>query len=285
MYNRVIEGDLVFENYGLTGKIVNIFDHVINIRTEKNKGFALIDTKVVDAPYHLKLADVTFKKIQRKLRNNSIIILENDKLTYDNRIVQIDQKEKFFGKIDKIKAIDKEKIIKWTESVIDESQNLGSLDKSILNHKNILNNDKEINLNPLQKQFYKILKLIQTEKGHLSELLGLGIGLTPTGDDFVVGYLSAVEAGLIDDKLNIRESLKHLNIFKLTTRVSALHVKGALNHSFNGKIVNLYNNLGSNQKKFIKSAKELLKIGSSSGLDTLSGIYFALTIWNYNKIS
>ena len=60
--------------------------------------------------------------------------------------------------------------------------------------------------------------------------------------------------------------------------MSALHVKGALNHSFNGKIVNLYNNLGSNQKKFIKSAKELLKIGSSSGLDTLSGIYFALTI-------
>ncbi len=278
MYNSVIEGDLVFESFGLKGKIVNIFDHVINIKTETDKGFALIDTKVVDAPYHLKLADVTFKKIQRKLRNNSIIILENDKLTYDNRIVQIDQKEKFFGKIDKIKAIDKEKIIKWTESVIDESQNLGSLDKSILNHKNILNNDKEINLNPLQKQFYKILKLIQTEKGHLSELLGLGIGLTPTGDDFVVGYLSAVEAGLIDDKLNIRESLKHLNIFKLTTRVSALHVKGALNHSFNGKIVNLYNNLGSNQKKFIKSAKELLKIGSSSGLDTLSGIYFALTI-------
>jgi preprotein translocase subunit YajC len=278
MYNSVIEGDLVFQNYGLEGKIVNIFDHVVNIRTEADKGFALIDTKVVNAPYHLKLADVTFKKIQRKLRNNSMIILENDKLTYDNRIVQIDQKEKFFGKIDEIKAIDKEKIIKWTESVIDESPNLGSLDKSILNHKNILNNDVEINLNPLQKQFYKILKLINTEKGHLSELLGLGIGLTPTGDDFVVGYLSAVEAGLIDDKLNIRESLKHFNIFKLTTRVSALHVKGALNHSFNGKIVNLYNNLGSNHKKFIKSAKELLKIGSSSGLDTLSGIYFALTI-------
>jgi hypothetical protein len=28
-----------------------------------------------------------------------------------------------------------------------------------------------------------------------------------------------------------------------------------------------------------------LKIGSSSGLDTLSGIYFALTIWSYNKIA
>ncbi|MCF8000713.1 MAG: DUF2877 domain-containing protein [Halanaerobiales bacterium] len=284
MYNRVIEGDLVFENYGLTGKIANIFDHVINIRTEKDKGFALIDTKVVDAPYHLKLADVTFQKIHRKMRNNSTIILQNDRINYDNRTVKIDEKEKFFGKIGEINTIDKEKIIKLIENVINESQDLGSLDKTILNHKNILNNNKEFNLNSLQKQFYKILSSIISNEHNLSDLLGLGIGLTPTGDDFIVGYLSAVEAGLVDDKLNIREGLKNLNIFKLTTRVSALHVKGALNHSFNGKVVNLYNNIGLNSNKFIKSAKELLKIGSSSGLDTLSGIYFALTISNYNKI-
>ena len=285
MYNRVIEGDLVFENYGLTGKIVNIFDHVINIRTEKNKGFALIDTKVVDAPYHLKLADVTFQKIHRKLRNNSNIILQADKITYDNRTVQIDEKGKFFGKIAEINTIDKEKVIKMIEKVINESQELGSLDKSILKYKSIINNSKEFNLNSLQKQFYKILKLIISNEQNLSELLGLGIGLTPTGDDFIVGYLSAVEAGLVDDKLNIRESLKDLDIFKLTTRVSALHVKGALNHSFNGKVVNLYNNIGLKSFEFIKSAKDLLKIGSSSGLDTLSGIYFALTISNYNKIA
>lgn len=278
MYNRVIEGDLVFENYGLKGKIVNIFDHVVNIRTGKEKGFALIDTKVVDAPYHLKLSDVTFQKIHRTLRNNSRITLTDDKIVYNNSAVQIDEKEKFFGKIDKIKTIDKEKIIKWTEFVINKSQNLGSLDKTILDYKKILNNNGEFNLNPLQNQFYKILNSIISKNGNLSELLGLGIGLTPTGDDFIVGYLSAVEAGLAEDKLKIRESLDDLNIFKLTTRVSGLHVKGALNHSFNGKVVNLYKNMGLDSEKYIKSVKDLLKIGSSSGLDTLSGIYFALTI-------
>lgn len=284
MYNRVIEGDLVFENYGLKGKIVNIFDHVVNIRTSKDKGFALVDTKVVDAPYHLKLADVTFQNIHRKLRNNSKITLQEDKITYDNITVQIDEKGKFNGKIDEIHKIDKEKIIKLIEIVIDESNELGSLDKSILDYKQILKNYEEFNLNPLQKQFYRNLEYIIYKKGNLSELLGLGIGLTPTGDDFIVGYLSVVEAGLVDDKLNIRDSLNDLYIFKLTTRVSALNVKGALNHSFNGKIVNLYNNISSDSEYFIKSAKELLKIGSSSGLDTLSGIYFALTIWFYNKI-
>lgn len=277
MYNRVIEGDLVLENYGLKGKIVNIFDHVVNIKTGKNKGFALVDTKVVDAPYHIKLSDVMFQKIHRKLRDNSKVILQENKIIYDNRVVQIDEKEKFYGKIDVINTIDQEKIINWTEKVINNSENLGSLDKSILNYKKALNNIEKLNLNPLQKLFYENLKLIVSGNGKLTELLGLGIGLTPTGDDFIVGYLSVVEAGLIDDKLNIRENLNKTNIFKLTTRVSALHVKGALNHSFNGKLVNLYKNISTDSRKYTKSAKELLKIGSSSGLDTLSGIYFALT--------
>lgn len=278
MHNRVIEGDLVFENYGLQGKIVNIFDHVVNIKTGGNKGFALVDTKVVDAPYHLKLSDVIFQKIHRRLRNNSEISLQNNKINYDSRTIIIDEKEKYCGKIDEIDPVDKEQIIKWTESVIARSKNLGSLDKSILNYKKILNNNGKHDLNPLQELFYKKLSSIILGSGSIKELLGLGIGLTPTGDDFIVGYLSALEAELIEDKLDIRDSLGQINIFKLTTRVSALHVKGAFNHSFNGKIVNLYNTIGNDFEKYTKSAKQLIKIGSSSGLDTLSGIYFALTI-------
>ena len=35
MFNYIIEGDLVAENYGLNGEIISIFDHVINIKTRK----------------------------------------------------------------------------------------------------------------------------------------------------------------------------------------------------------------------------------------------------------
>ena len=65
-------------------------------------------------------------------------------------------------------------------------------------------------------------------------------------------------------------------IFEQTTTVSALHLKAALKHQFNGKLVDIYKDLEDNPEQYIKNAKNLLKIGSSSGLDTLSGIYFGL---------
>lgn len=278
MFDYCIEGDLVKENYKLTGEIISQFDHVINIKTAQTNGFAIIDSKVIMAPYHIQVPDYVFQQIAEHVNENSTIKIFNNKIRYGNRTFSYQEKEMYEGIINNHSNRKKEQIINWTEKVIKNTKKLGSLDKTILNYKEIINNLGEINLTPLQKEFYKTLKEVLTGKCSIDKLLGLGIGLTPTGDDFIVGYLSAVEANIIKDKLDIRDNLKLKDIFEKTTRVSALHLKAALNHRFNKKLVDIYKNLSGEEKEYIKNTKKLLKVGNSSGLDMLSGLYFGLHI-------
>ena len=276
MLDYVIEGDLVEENYGLQGRIISKFDHVINIETTVNKGFAVTDSKVVMAPYHVKIPDYIFKKIINKVKKQNKIQISRNEIVYNKRKFTYKKKNIFKGKINDCSAIEKGKLIDWTEKVIKDTVGLGSLDQTILKYKKLINNLDDHDLTVLQQEFYKKLKNIREEKISVNELIGLGIGLTPTGDDFIVGYLSAIEANLIEDKLNIVNQISVAEIFDKTTRVSALHLKGALNHRYNEKLVDIYKNLNQGREQYIKYAKKLIKVGNSSGLDMLTGIYWGL---------
>lgn len=276
MYDQITEGNLVKENYGLTGKVNSIFDHVINISTDKYKGFAITDQTVIMAPYHIKIKNSNFKKIKNQIDTNSTIIIEKNYIEYNNCFIRFNDKIIFNGIINKT-VHNKNKMIKDTEKILKNFAKKGSLDESIINYKGIINGKNQI-LTPLQKQFYKILKDIIHGKKNANDLLGLGIGLTPTGDDFIVGYLSAVEAGLSDDKYHFRDVLTTKDIFNKTTNVSALHLKGVLEYQFNAQLVELYKNIDNSDIIYMNNAKKLIKIGSTSGLDMLSGIYFALTM-------
>ncbi|MGM0445023.1 MAG: DUF2877 domain-containing protein [Bacillota bacterium] len=276
MYDQITEGNLVKENYGLTGKVNSIFDHVINISTDKYKGFAITDQSVIMAPYHIKVTNSNFKKIKNQIDNNSSIVIEEKYIKYNNCFIRFNNKTIFNGIINKT-VHNKNKIIKSTEKILKNFAKKGSLDRTIINYKSIIDGNKQL-LSPIQKQFYKILEDIINGKKNANDLLGLGIGLTPTGDDFIVGYLSAVEAGLIDDKYKFRDVLTTKDIFNKTTKVSALHLKGVLEYRFNAQLVELYKNIDNSDIKYMNNAKKLIKIGSTSGLDMLSGIYFALTM-------
>lgn len=108
----------------------------------------------------------------------------------------------------------------------------------------------------------------------LARLLGLGIGLTPSGDDFLCGVMAGLQlAGASDHPFthSLREAIRlHL---KDTVDVSATFLRCALENQYSLAVNNL---LG------IPSAREIkdtfLKIGHSSGIDTLCGIWYALQL-------
>jgi len=276
MLNYIIEGDLVNENYGLSGEIISKFDHVINVKTEQNKGFAVTDSKVVLAPYHIKVPDYIFKKILDNVDKSYQIKVNGKSIKYKQYNFEYDDKSIFKGKIRDCSSIEKGQLITITEKVIKEAVGLGSLDDSILNYPAILSDKENYDLSVLQQEFYKKLANIIHKKKTINDLLGLGIGLTPTGDDFIVGYLSALEANLIEDKLKIRDNIDLNKVFDKTTRVSALHLKAAIKHRYNEKLVDLYKNIDVNEDQYINYAKRLIKVGNSSGLDMLTGLYFGL---------
>ena len=106
----------------------------------------------------------------------------------------------------------------------------------------------------------------------LSRLIGLGSGLTPSGDDFLCGVLAGLQILKLDNhifssylKTAIKEHLQD------TIDISAAFLACALDGQFSLAV----NSLGKNPSP--EDMKEhFLAIGHSSGIDTLCGVYFAL---------
>ncbi|MFC9539811.1 DUF2877 domain-containing protein [Lysinibacillus sp. NPDC056959] len=99
--------------------------------------------------------------------------------------------------------------------------------------------------------------------------IGRGQGLTPTGDDILVGILYG-------HFLNNFIEHKHLDTLKalikepLTTIVSKRFLTCALDGVFSSKITTLQHDPS------LESMESLIEVGSSSGMDTLYGIYMSL---------
>lgn len=103
----------------------------------------------------------------------------------------------------------------------------------------------------------------------LAYLVGRGQGLTPSGDDIITGilYINCLEPFIAENHLShlksyIRESV--------TTIVSESFIRLAIEGIFSKRITDI----GENPNK--ETVDALLELGSSSGRDTLYGIYMTL---------
>lgn len=103
----------------------------------------------------------------------------------------------------------------------------------------------------------------------LKYLVGRGSGLTPSGDDMITGilYVDALDPFISESHKNTLASYLSETV---TTIVSENFIKLALKGIFSSKITAL----GENPSK--EAVEALVALGSSSGHDTLYGIYMTL---------
>lgn len=130
-----------------------------------------------------------------------------------------------------------------------------------------------------RKKFAKAAeKIVSGDLTGFSKLKGMGRGLTPSGDDFIAGYLLGI---------NICEKLYNLDL-RLLKRKIYLKGKGAnlLSNSFmfcyykgrvDFKMKSLLRSLQGNRLSAVKKdLKAVMACGHASGSDVLSGMTFAL---------
>lgn len=105
----------------------------------------------------------------------------------------------------------------------------------------------------------------------ITDLIGLGIGLTPSGDDFLCGVLAGLTLLGLRDSQNFRHLSAEIsrNLAK-TNAISAAFLRCAMNGQFSEALVTL------GSVSFSQSLQMFHDIGHSSGADTLCGLYFAL---------
>ncbi|WP_066067635.1 DUF2877 domain-containing protein [Neobacillus soli] len=107
--------------------------------------------------------------------------------------------------------------------------------------------------------------------------LGRGKGLTPSGDDMIVGLLAFDATSHFISALFYKQLSELLESEPITTDVSREYLRYAIRHEFGSTVTELVNSLASGDNStFNKAFQNLLEVGHSSGLDTLFGILIGM---------
>jgi hypothetical protein len=162
-------------------------------------------------------------------------------------------------KIDKKISIDKvilrKNLNSFLLSKVNRSEILSAIfSKSINNHFSGIIIDPETNFN---------------------KFVGLGNGLTPAGDDFIIGFILGKYL-LKKVTPEFKEKLRRtVNVKNATNDISRQFLNAAIDGYFNEFIIELVNSVKDN-KPIISLLSKISEIGASSGLDLLAGLYLSL---------
>jgi len=120
---------------------------------------------------------------------------------------------------------------------------------------------------------------------HTARLVGWGEGLTPAGDDFLVGLLAGLDAAVHADpsRLACRMAIVEALLASLprTTRISAHQLHLAAHGHYGERLLAARDTLLSDTSWHEVDAAwhAACAIGATSGADTLAGLLGALTAW------
>ena len=156
----------------------------------------------------------------------------------------------------------------------------------------LANRALEFPLNHAKSRFDAVREALQAKNSKAFEaaalrVLGLGHGLTPSGDDFLGGLFFALHhakgmsrkpradwlVGMSALQANLRVACK-----ASTNPISAALLADNMEGASFGQLHDMLDALESNDSRYIDNAGQaLLALGSSSGADLLAGLLLALT--------
>lgn len=120
----------------------------------------------------------------------------------------------------------------------------------------------------------------------INDLIGLGIGLTPSGDDLLIGYL----AGLWCSARRESKRLYFLSAFceavlrhsSRTNDISRTYLYHATRGYVSSRLVNLASAIcsGADPQHVRDHAEAAMQMGHTSGMETVTGLLFGLGVWD-----
>lgn len=271
-YNRL-------KNTELSGQVHSIFKHTINIINDHGSLFTLTDESLNNGPNCLKVRGIDFEQLNMK--ESTKVRFEDDKIIVKN-VLMIDYKNPVFHQQNELsypenadhisEKIDKIRQSNWYLDY-QEKYEVDAFMKSV-------NSLIESN-SALLSNYIKNKDAVTVQQRTLEKFIGLGIGLTPSGDDFLTGlaYISSLKNHPNPHILTTLDSLKSMMKEK-TNIISCQQFEMALVQEVRTEIYSCLKNILSNQsfKKVEESIKSILDIGSTSGFDILKGMLFGLSI-------
>ena len=272
----------------LSGKVEQVFNKAINVSID-NHLFTLLSTQLDNAPNSCRLLNNDFSLLNIKnddnfyLLNNEICIGEHYSLSFS--LCKLWQQPVINFIYEKINQRNYQSFllnqINRLDLILSEARS------SLFNYQgdNLFYVASTEKLNQLRSNLISLLKAKQRHglANVISQFVGLGIGLTPSGDDYLVGLM----AFLLLEKHPARAFYPefHQGIMQSnerTTPISAITLEKALNHEYRENMHQLIQSLvDANKTNIYSQFLDILNIGSSSGSDMLFGIRDALYLTHY----
>jgi len=137
------------------------------------------------------------------------------------------------------------------------------------------------NYSDTEKSIINLIHVAMSEDLYLIEktlryFLGRGKGLTPSGDDLLVGFLAFNSISNFVSSFFYNQLSALIENELITTDVSKEYLRYALRHEFSSTVTDMVNILSGSNDNFQEVVEGLLEVGHSSGLDTLFGILIGL---------
>lgn len=276
-YEGVFIGKRLSEvSQGITkvkGKVHSVFHKVINIEI-CNELYAIVLSQVGKSSRYVTVKDnknIDFTDLN--LKRGDICYIDKSNI-YINDILQVNYSKstKYEGKLVKelkwdFKSIPFKNIV-MLKSTIDRYSKPKSVWKKLIDK-----SDKRF-LNGVSTLSF--LKNGESENA-IKELIGYGIGLTPSGDDLLLGYLTVLNHlnNYNDQRTKFHNEIRK-NIQR-TTDISKMMLEMALEYEYHEYLENVIKSVATGYpEEVLTSTKRLIEIGATSGSDMATGIYTAL---------
>jgi hypothetical protein len=121
-------------------------------------------------------------------------------------------------------------------------------------------------------------------------LVGLGSGLTPSGDDLLVGYLAGLWSTVQEqnERLQFISTLGQmiLPLLSQTNDISRTYLSHATQGQVSSRLVDLIEAIcrGKNSERLSDLAEVAMNVGHTSGMDAVTGMLIGLTAWEDNQL-
>jgi len=284
--------NLIYSN--TSGKVHSVFSHTINWETSANRLACLVDSNGGDVPFGVSVKvrkHFSFEKVGIYPGDFVFVFNNQIRFNHDTLVVDLAQLEitdhptplrrshrpPVSARLNEVLSL----LIKAPETRAGCKRILQALCQvyglvPLVNPENDLFYSKIITkLCNIRKSFIK--NDYENLGKEMRSLIGLGLGLTPTGDDVAIGFLAAWNACRKRD-VNFGNFEKLTNNLKehyqgKTSRISEEFLFHALEMRFSDRVadfIQAFSNGGADQ--IVSSAAKLFRYGATSGVDTGLGV-------------
>jgi len=269
------------------GTVHSLFNNGMNIRMGERL-FFIGTTKNGRLPFGIHLKNEKINELLTSISTPSTIIWkeETKELYFENARVYLNfnQAIPYSNRINKLpnhRGISDINLEDMITLLADERTGLDiNIDNFLLHY--LTQHEKECS-DGVVKEIYRLMSAIVSKDVNEIEtvvryFLGRGKGLTPSGDDHLVGLLAIhtlTETFSLPFIQTLNKIVKHESV---TTDIGKEYLLYALKGEFSSSVTNIMNNLlEKEQQQDLKNhLQQLMAMGHSSGVDTLFGILIGL---------